>query len=77
MTKHEREIRQDIKAAGFKVLGLDYGKHLRFTVQMPDGTTKVVIEALSPSDNRARKNRLARLKKWSRQAEVPTNGVAQ
>lgn len=58
MRKHEREIRQIARSLGGQV-GFRNGGHL--VIELPNGKTYFV--ANSPSDQRARRNLLADLKK--------------
>lgn len=55
-SKTRRNILAMAAKNNLKVLDMKTGTHIKVLVQRPDGSTSIVIEAISPSCNRGNKN---------------------
>jgi hypothetical protein len=61
------------KSAGLKLIRVRQSKHIRYTVQAPDGRTATFTVGRSESDVRATKNMLSRLRRFARRPDPATH----
>ena len=73
-----RRSRDLLETTGVRVVSWDFtgGNHVRFLVELPDGSRRPLYCASSTSDWRSEKNLLARVRRWSADATWTSTGTA-
>lgn len=66
--KREREVKKLVEAAGLTLVSITHsgGTHLKAIVQNSGGGQFISFHALTPSDHRGEKNKLAELRRYAR-----------